>query len=78
MHCCVTMHTVLNMSLTLIIFTLVFLMGFNLPRKNIYIYIFLGEDDLLTCKNSTKKHTKNNNKKTTTHNAKQLLTFPLH
>ena len=34
-------------------------------------------DDLLTCKKSTKNTHKKNNK-TTTHNAKQLLTFPLH
>ena len=35
---------------------------------------FFGEDDLLTCKNQQKTN------KTTTqeHNAKRLLTFPLH
>ena len=36
MHCCVTMHTVLNMSLRLIFFKLVLLMVFKLPRKNVF------------------------------------------
>ena len=44
MHCCVTMHTVLNMSLTLIFFTLVLLMVFKLPRKKCISFESIGKN----------------------------------